>query len=222
MVEGATCRKTPRQLNVSSLIWMIMMSYVFFWVLSEAQGRWTMFAPIFFFEIHRIFLQVFTGTTIWHQNVPFPMAKAGDGDRKATGRAALWQRWTFLAAWNVLSYPHCDCTNRWLKKSTKKLKVRCINQAIRDLSGGCNSPDDGPITILSYLPDFQQIFSFQERVAQVPKTTEVLGWLALFIVKDVNKHDRLMFAKFCQIKSKSMSTYSIILVSHESRWLIRF
>lgn len=133
----------------------------------------------FFFEIHRIFLQVFTGTTIWHWNVPFPMAKAGDGDRKATGRAALdkdgrsWQHGMFWATLTVI------VTNRWLKKSTKKLKVRCINQAIRDLSGGCNSPDDGPITILSYLPDFQQIFSFQERVAQVPKTTEVLGWLAL-------------------------------------------
>ena len=86
-----------------------------------------------------------------------------------------WQHGMFWATLTVI------VTNRWLKKSTKKLKVRCIswNQAIRDLSGGCNSPDDGPITILSYLPDFQQIFSFQERVAQVPKTTEVLGWLAL-------------------------------------------
>ena len=96
-----------------------------------------------------------------------------------------WQHGMFWATLTVI------VMNRWLKKSTKKLKVRCIswNQAIRDLSGGRNSPDDGPIAILSYLPDFQQIFSFQERVAQVPKTTEVLGWLALFIVKDVNKQE---------------------------------
>ena len=176
-------------LNVSSLIWMIM-SYVFFGCFPRPKVDEPCLHR-FFFEIHRIFLQVFIGTTIWHQNVPFPMAKAGDGDRKATGRAALWQRWTFLAAWNVLSYPHCDWTESLAQKIHQKIESKMYFLEPSDswlewrVQLSRWRSNNYPIILARLSADL----FLPGACGPSPKDHWGLGWLALFIVKDVNKQE---------------------------------